>query len=245
MHKDIDITLNPKQAALSDELKRAVALQSKIRENDIVSIRFLRKSIDARRKDIKINAKVRLYIGKEDEKPYDETFFTNACKRDVIIVGSGPAGLFAALTLLEKGYRPIVLERGKDVHERKKDNALLNKNGILNENSNYCFGEGGAGTFSDGKLYTRSDKRGNISKVLSLFVQHGANSEILYESHPHIGTEKLPKVIENIRKTIMQYGGEVHFNTLVTGLIRNNDEVIGVKTNNGEFFGHVILVTGH
>ena len=245
MHKDIDITLNPKQAALYDELKHAAALKSNIKEKDIVSVRYLRKSIDARRRDIKINARVRVFIGEEDEKPYDETFFSSACKRDVIIVGSGPAGLFAALTLLEKGYRPIVLERGKNVHERKKDTANLNRTGVLNESSNYCFGEGGAGAFSDGKLYTRSDKRGNISKVLSLFVQHGANPEILYESHPHIGTEKLPRVIENIRNTIINYGGEVHFEALVTGLIKSNSEVIGVKSSKGDFFGPVIMATGH
>lgn len=245
MHKDIDITLNPKQAAIYDELKHAAALKSNIKEKDIVSVRYLRKSIDARRRDIKINARVRVFIGEEDEKPYDETFFSSACKRDVIIVGSGPAGLFAALTLLEKGYRPIVLERGKNVHERKKDTANLNRTGVLNESSNYCFGEGGAGAFSDGKLYTRSDKRGNISKVLSLFVQHGANPEILYESHPHIGTEKLPRVIENIRNTIIKYGGEVHFEALVTGLIKNNSEVIGVKSSKGDFFGPVIMATGH
>lgn len=245
MHKDIDITLNPKQAALYDELKHAAALKSNIKEKDIVSVRYLRKSIDARRRDIKINARVRVFIGEEDEKPYDETFFSSACKRDVIIVGSGPAGLFAALTLLEKGFRPIVLERGKNVHERKKDTANLNRTGVLNESSNYCFGEGGAGAFSDGKLYTRSDKRGNISKVLSLFVQHGANPEILYESHPHIGTEKLPRVIENIRNTIINYGGEVHFEALVTGLIKSNSEVIGVKSSKGDFFGPVIMATGH
>ena len=245
MHKDIDITLNPKQAALYDELKHAAALKSNIKEKDIVSVRYLRKSIDARRRDIKINARVRVFIGEEDEKPYDETFFSSACKRDVIIVGSGPAGLFAALTLLENGYRPIVLERGKNVHERKKDTANLNRTGVLNESSNYCFGEGGAGAFSDGKLYTRSDKRGNISKVLSLFVQHGANPEILYESHPHIGTEKLPRVIENIRNTIINYGGEVHFEALVTGLIKSNSEVIGVKSSKGDFFGPVIMATGH
>lgn len=245
MHKDIDITLNPKQAVLYDELKHAAALKSNIKEKDIVSVRYLRKSIDARRRDIKINARIRVFIGEEDEKPYDETFFSSACKRDVIIVGSGPAGLFAALTLLEKGYRPIVLERGKNVHERKKDTANLNRTGVLNESSNYCFGEGGAGAFSDGKLYTRSDKRGNISKVLSLFVQHGANPEILYESHPHIGTEKLPRVIENIRNTIIKYGGEVHFEALVTGLIKSNSEVIGVKSSKGDFFGPVIMATGH
>ena len=245
MHKDIDITLNPKQAALYDELKHVAALKSNIKEKDIVSVRYLRKSIDARRRDIKINARVRVFIGEEDEKPYDETFFSSACKRDVIIVGSGPAGLFAALTLLEKGYRPIVLERGKNVHERKQDTANLNRTGVLNESSNYCFGEGGAGAFSDGKLYTRSDKRGNISKVLSLFVQHGANPEILYESHPHIGTEKLPRVIENIRNTIIKYGGEVHFEALVTGLIKSNSEVIGVKSSKGDFFGPVIMATGH
>ena len=245
MHKDIDITLNPKQAALYDELKHAAALKSNIKEKDIVSVRYLRKSIDARRRDIKINARVRVFIGEEDEKPYDETFFSSACKRDVIIVGSGPAGLFAALTLLEKGYRPIVLERGKNVHERKKDTANLNRTGVLNESSNYCFGEGGAGAFSDGKLYTRSDKRGNISKVLSLFVQHGANPEILFESHPHIGTEKLPRVIENIRNTIINYGGEVHFEALVTGVIKSNSEVIGVKSSKGDFFGPVIMATGH
>lgn len=245
MHKDIDIVLTPKQACIASELKKIVSEKARIKEKDIVSLRFIRKSIDARRSDVKINARLRVYVGFEDEKPFEETKFSNLCKKDVIVVGSGPAGLFAALTLLENGLRPIILERGKDVHERKKDTANLNRNGVLDENSNYAFGEGGAGAFSDGKLYTRSDKRGDVKKVLSLFCQHGANNDILFESHPHIGTEKLPKVIENIRSTIINYGGEVHFNTLVTCLIKRNNEVIGVETTNGEFFGPVILATGH
>ena len=158
----------------------------------------------------------------------------------------GPAGLFASLTLIESGIRPIVLERGKDVHERKKDCALLCTRGELNTESNYVFGEGGAGAYSDGKLYTRSLKRGDINKVLSLLVQHGADESILYETHPHIGTDKLPSVIEEIRNTIIKSGGEVHFNTKVVSLLKKGESVIGVKCENGEeYLGPVILATGH
>ncbi len=245
MKKDVDLVLTPREAALPEELRAAAARKAGIKVRDITGIRFLRKSIDARRRDIKINARVRILTGGDDDEAFERTVFSDACRRDCIVVGAGPAGLFAALTLLEHGWRPVVLERGKDVHERKRDTAALCRNGVLDPESNYAFGEGGAGAFSDGKLYTRSDKRGNVSKVLSLLCQHGADPAILYETHPHIGTEKLPAVIENMRKTIIAFGGDVRFSARVTGLIRKVDEVIGVTSTAGEFFGPVILATGH
>lgn len=245
MKKDVDMVLTPREAAVEEELKAAAAKRAGVRVRDITGIRFIRKSIDARRKDVKINARVRVVTGGDADEPFEKTVFSDACVKDCIVVGAGPAGLFAALTMLEHGWRPIVLERGKDVHARKRDTARLCREGVLDPESNYAFGEGGAGAFSDGKLYTRSDKRGDVSKVLSLLCQHGADQSILYETHPHIGTEKLPGVIENMRKTIISYGGDVRFETRVTGLIRKNDEVLGVTSTGGDFMGPVILATGH
>ncbi len=246
MIKDVNIVLTPREAETLSELRRVISRKLNIKEKDINTIRFVRKSIDARRKEVKINASLRVYIGEEEKSFFKTTAFLDAEKGPVIVVGSGPAGLFAALTLLEHGVKPILLERGKDVHERKKDTARLCREGVLEAESNYAFGEGGAGAFSDGKLYTRSDKRGNVEKILSLFCQHGASSDILSDAHPHIGTEKLPKVIENMRLTILNHGGEVHFNTKVTSLIRKDGRVIGVQCADGRSFsGPVILATGH
>ena len=213
----------------------------------MTGVKILRKSIDARRVDIKINLRVRLFVGEEVKNTWNPVSFPDVSSSPLcIVVGMGPAGLFAALTLIEKGMRPIALERGKDVHERKRDCALLCTKGELDTESNYVYGEGGAGAYSDGKLYTRSVKRGDVTKVLSLLVQHGADESILYETHPHIGTDRLPSVIENIRNTILKSGGEVHFNTKVVSLIKKDESVIGVKCGNGEeYLGPVILATGH
>ncbi len=221
--------------------------KANIARESITGYRIVRESIDARRKDIKINLSLRLFVDEDPRDLFEKVVFPDVSnKKQVIVVGSGPAGLFASLTLVENGLKPIVIERGKNVHERAKDCAKLSTSGILSEDSNYAFGEGGAGAFSDGKLYTRSVKRGDVKKVLSLFVQHGANDEILYQSHPHIGSDKLPNVIENIRNTLLSAGAEVHFNTKVISLIKKDDRVIGVRCENGEeFFAPVILATGH
>lgn len=246
MIKELDVVLRPEEAEVSEKLKLYVANKLRIKSEDINGVRFIRKSIDARRMDVKIQGRVRVFIGEKERVIYSLTNFREATKESVVIVGSGPAGLFAALTLLEKGYRPIILERGKDVHKRRVDTATLSRDGVLDTESNYAFGEGGAGAFSDGKLYTRSVKRGDVNKVLSLFCQHGASQDILSDTHPHIGTDKLPRVIEAMRNTIISFGGEVHFNTKVTSLIRKGERVIGVKcSDNREFIGPVILATGH
>lgn len=245
MIKDVSLVVTPEDSSIEERLLSIA--KKKANANAITGYRIVHKSIDARRKDIKINITIRLFLDEDVRDIYSRMEFHDVSKSpSAIVVGAGPAGLFAALTLIENNVRPILIERGKDVHERAKDCANLARNGILDPESNYVFGEGGAGAFSDGKLYTRSVKRGDVKKVLSLFVQHGASDEILYDAHPHIGTDKLPRVIENIRNTIMLYGGEVHFKTKVVGLIRRGDDVVGVKCNDGkEFSGPVILATGH
>ncbi len=247
MIKDIDLTLTPQEAFEERTIKKKAASKCGLSFTKVTGVKILRKSIDARRVDIKINLRVRLFVGEEVKNTWNPVSFPDVSSSpSCIVVGMGPAGLFAALTLIEKGMRPIVLERGKDVHERKRDCALLCTKGELDTESNYVYGEGGAGAYSDGKLYTRSVKRGDVPKVLSLLVQHGADESILYETHPHIGTDRLPSVIENIRNTILKSGGEVHFNTKVVSLIKKDESVIGVKCGNGEeYLGPVILATGH
>lgn len=247
MIKDIDLTLTPQEAFEERTIKKKAASKCGLPFTKVTGVKILRKSIDARRVEIKINLRVRLFVGEEVKNTWNPVSFPDVSSSpSCIVVGMGPAGLFAALTLIEKGMRPIVLERGKDVHERKRDCALLCTKGELDTESNYVYGEGGAGAYSDGKLYTRSVKRGDVPKVLSLLVQHGADESILYETHPHIGTDRLPSVIENIRNTILKNGGEVHFNTKVVSLIKKDENVIGVKCGNGEeYLGPVILATGH
>ena len=247
MIKDIDLTLTPQEAFEERTIKKKAASKCGLPFTKVTGVKILRKSIDARRIEIKINLRVRLFVGEEVKNTWNPVSFPDVSSSpSCIVVGMGPAGLFAALTLIEKGMRPIVLERGKDVHERKRDCALLCTKGELDTESNYVYGEGGAGAYSDGKLYTRSAKRGDVAKVLSLLVQHGADESILYETHPHIGTDRLPSVIENIRNTILKSGGEVHFNTKVVSLIKKDESVIGVKCGNGEeYLGPVILATGH
>ncbi len=214
-------------------------------ENDVV---ILKRSIDARSKIIKTHLKI--YIGEPNSyrSPIFEPQYQNVQRQpEIIIVGAGPAGLFASLKCLQLGLKPIVIERGKEISKRRRDVALINKKGIVNTESNYCFGEGGAGTFSDGKLYTRSHKRGDIEEILNLLVYHGASSDILVDTHPHIGTNKLPQIIENIRKTIIHYGGQFWFETKVTDFILDKQIIKGVITQKGDkIHGKaVILATGH
>ena len=241
------MTLTPEEASDSRSVGRKAAQKCGISPEKASGFKILRKSIDARRIDVKINLRVRVFVGEEVSPIWERTVFPDVSSSpSAVVVGSGPAGLFAALTLIENNVRPIVLERGKDVHSRKKDCALLCTKGILDPDSNYVYGEGGAGAYSDGKLYTRSVKRGDIGKVLSLFVQHGADESILYETHPHIGTDRLPSVIENMRNTILSSGGEVHFSTTVESLIIKNGKAEGVRCRGGEeYMGPVILATGH
>lgn len=212
----------------------------------ICGVRILKRSIDARQRQIFVNLKVRMYINEQPtDDVYQHTEYPNVeGKPQVMVVGAGPGGLFAALRLIELGLRPIVLERGKNVHDRKKDLANITKTQQVDAESNYCFGEGGAGAYSDGKLYTRSKKRGNTDKILNVFCQHGASTAILADAHPHIGTDKLPKVIEAMRNTIINCGGEVHFQTKMTQLILQGDEVVGCIADK-EYRGPVILATGH
>ena len=246
MINEYQIRVKPEVAAQEDRLKAYLADEAGIDLRTIFGVRILKRSIDARQRQIFVNLKVRVYINElptDDE--YVHTEYPNVeDKPQVIVVGAGPGGLFAALRLIELGLRPIVLERGKNVHDRKRDLANITKTQKVDSESNYCFGEGGAGAYSDGKLYTRSKKRGNIDKILNVFCQHGASTAILADAHPHIGTDRLPKVIEAMRNTIISCGGEVHFQTKMTQLILQNDTIVGCIADK-EYRGPVILATGH
>ena len=247
MIQEYQVRVLPPVAANEQSLRSWLADEYGFDVRTVTSVRILRRSIDARQRTIFVNLKVRVYI---NEQPQDEEYVPVdypdvSDKPQVIVVGAGPGGLFAALRLIEFGLRPIVLERGKDVHERKKDLSQITKTQQVDPESNYCFGEGGAGAYSDGKLYTRSKKRGNIEKILNVFCQHGASTNILADAHPHIGTDKLPRVIENMRNTILRCGGEVHFQTKMTRLLLDSSSVVGCSAADKEWRGPVILATGH
>ena len=265
MIQEYQIRILPEQAASEEGIKRYLAKEKGLDVRTLNQVRVLKRSIDARQRTIFVNLKVRAYINEfPQDDQYVHTEYPDVSSRPrVIVVGEGPGGLFASLRLIELGYRPIVLERGKDVRERKKDLSNITKTQKVDGESNYCFGEGGAGAYSDGKLYTRSKKRGNVDKILNVFCQHGANTNILADAHPHIGTDKLPRVIENMRNTIIKCGGEVHFQTKMIRLILESegkltapdaaagDRVIGVEAVNlatgaeETYRGPVILATGH
>ena len=252
MIHEFQLRVLPQQAASEQAIADYISQEKGIGRQSINHVRVLKRSIDARQRTIFVNLTVRVY---QNEMPEDDQYVHTSYPdvsdgQQAIVVGAGPGGLFAALRLIELGCRPIVLERGKDVHERKKDLALITKTQQVDGESNYCFGEGGAGAYSDGKLYTRSKKRGSVEKILNVFCQHGASTSILSDAHPHIGTDKLPKVIEAMRNTIIRCGGEVHFQTRMTRLLlvqsAEGVEVDGVETADGRLWhGPVILATGH
>lgn len=248
MIQEFQLRALPEQVYNEQSLRRFVAREKGMDERTIKGVRILKKSIDARQRIIFINLKVRVYV---NELPSDEAFVPTeypnvAGKPRVVVVGAGPGGLFAALRLIELGFCPVVVERGKNVRDRKLDLAKISREHKVDPESNYSFGEGGAGAYSDGKLYTRSKKRGSVDKILNVFCQHGASTAILSDAHPHIGTDKLPRVIENMRNTILACGGEVHFETRMDRLILHDGKVEGIEAHNGQIFkGPVILATGH
>lgn len=248
MIHEYQVRVVPQVAANEQSLRGFLGDEYGFDVRTITAVRILRRSIDARQRTIYVNLKVRIYINEQpadDEYQHTDYPDVSGCPQ-VIVVGAGPGGLFAALRLIEHGLRPIVIERGKNVHDRKRDLSLITKTQQVDPESNYCFGEGGAGAYSDGKLYTRSKKRGSIEKILHVFCQHGASTNILADAHPHIGTDKLPRVIENMRNTIIRCGGEVHFQTKMTQLLLNESQVVGILTADGrEWRGPVILATGH
>lgn len=253
MINEYQIRVLPQVAVSERAITDYVADDKGIDARTVTKVRILKRSIDARQRTIYVNLKVRVYV---NEQPTDDEYKTTVYGdvsdgKRVIVVGEGPGGLFASLRLIELGLKPIIIERGKDVHERKKDLSMITKTQKIDGESNYCFGEGGAGAYSDGKLFTRSKKRGSTEKILNVFCQHGASTSILADAHPHIGTDKLPGVIENMRNTILKSGGEVHFMTKMTKLIVENNAVVGIEavdlsTNEEKTFkGPVILATGH
>ena len=249
MIQQISLRLKPAEAASDLMLTSITSTRLGLDANRIKAVRIVRRSIDARQRAVMVDVVVAAYI---DEMP--ERLSRNPARlphvaddaKQVIVVGAGPAGLFAALRLVRLGIRPIVIERGKDVDARRKDLAAIARTGTVDADSNYCFGEGGAGAFSDGKLFTRSKKRGNVDEILRILYDHGADESVMVDAHPHIGTDRLPGIIKSIREHIIEAGGEFHFSERVTGLIIEADEVKGVATASGrEFSGPVILATGH
>ena len=248
MIKELQLRILPEEAVNEQSLRQVVARETGEAPKNIRAVRVLKRSIDARQRTIFVNVKLRVFMNEMPSEPeYQSIEYKDvSAGKPVIVVGAGPGGLFAALRLIELGLRPIIVERGKDVRERKKDIALISREHKVNGESNYSFGEGGAGAYSDGKLYTRSKKRGSVDKILNIFCQFGASPSILADAHPHIGTDKLPRVIENIREQIKRCGGEVHFETRMDAFIMKENEVIGIETNTGKsFYGPVILATGH
>ncbi|MDR1652056.1 MAG: NAD(P)/FAD-dependent oxidoreductase [Prevotellaceae bacterium] len=250
MPKQIQINIPPENAYNEELTKKFIADYLKINKDDISAIRILKRSIDARKHTPKINMLAMIYFKNQKPLPLITTEFTykNVEEQEpVIIAGAGPAGIFAALRLLELGLKPVILEQGKNVHERKKDIAQINRNVSINPLSNYCFGEGGAGAFSDGKLNTRSTKKGNVQRILETFHLHGAPQNVLYDAHPHIGSDKLPEIVEKLVQTIVEHGGQIHYNTKVTDIIIRNKKIVGCKTaDNNEFKAKaLILATGH
>ena len=247
--KSLSLRVLPYVAAQDAELRKYIARELAVNPKSVTAVRVRKRSIDARQRTIYVNLTVDAYINEQapelDFTPIDYPNVEGAAP--VIVVGAGPGGLFAALRLIELGKRPIVLERGKDVHERRKDIARISREHLVDSESNYSFGEGGAGAYSDGKLFTRSKKRGNVDKILRVFCQHGASTDILVDAHPHIGTDRLPRIIENMREQIRRSGGEVHFNSRVDRLlVHEGTKVVGVETADGRSFqGPVILATGH
>ena len=247
--KEIELRLSPAEAHDTAAIRRAAAEKLNISEITITDMKTLRRSVDARGREAVYQLRIEVYTEgiAAAEAAILETFKNVAEAKQVIIVGAGPAGYFAALELIEQGFKPIVFDRGKDVRARRRDLRAIQQFGIVNPHSNYCFGEGGAGTYSDGKLYTRSHKRGSVEKSLKLLVEHGANADILAEAHPHIGSNKLPQVVENIRETILKYGGEVHFDSYVTDFIIKKNKILGIIVNEKEehLAEAVIIATGH
>ena len=248
MIHEYQLRILPEQAASEQSLKQYIGREKGLDVRTINAIRILKRSIDARQRTIYVNLTIRVFVNETpSEEEFERTDYPNVEGRPaVIVVGAGPGGLFAALKLIELGLRPIVVERGKNVRERKEDLARISREHKVNAESNYSFGEGGAGAYSDGKLYTRSKKRGSVEKILNVFCQHGALPTILSDAHPHIGTDKLPRVIENMRITILAWGGEVHFQTRMEAILIEGQKVKGIETNTGKtFLGPVILATGH
>lgn len=248
MIHEYQLRILPEQAASEQSLKQYISREKGLDVRTINAIRILKRSIDARQRTIYINLTIRVFVNETpSEDEFERTDYPNVEGRPaVIVVGAGPGGLFAALKLIELGLRPIVVERGKNVRERKEDLARISREHKVDAESNYSFGEGGAGAYSDGKLYTRSKKRGSVEKILNVFCQHGASPTILSDAHPHIGTDKLPRVIENMRSTILACGGEVHFQTRMESILIEGQKVKGIETNTGKtFLGPVILATGH
>lgn len=240
----IEVAVTPEEATSTVFIRQLIVSKTKL---DAFDFQIVRRSIDARKKQVKINLKIEIYTNKKKSLFQTKKFTPITSKKAVVVIGFGPAGMFAALKLIEKNIKPIVIERGKSVRNRRRDLANITKNQLVNPESNYCFGEGGAGTFSDGKLYTRSTKRGDVKEVLQLLVQHGADENILVDAHPHIGTNKLPKVVEAIRNTILENGGEIHFESKLTDLLIENNAIKGIEINNKTIIeaSNVILATGH
>jgi len=249
MVKEVEIRISPDHIDDQDYLKAYLAKKCKVEEASIKSFRLLKRSIDARKKNVVFQLRYLIGINTELRSPISDIKYQQALKdtKRVTIVGAGPAGYFAALHCLELGLKPIVLDRGKDVRARRRDLRAIQQEGIVNPNSNYCFGEGGAGTYSDGKLYTRSHKRGNIKEVLQILVDHGANKDILIDAHPHIGSNKLPVIISNMRATIRSRGGEIHFDTKVTDLVIHKNRVKELHSEDGKVWpcNKVVFATGH